>query len=233
MYYPALAKTAYKMVCLAIIFIHISACSKNVNVAPPEPQATNDAEVGQVATLTNVSVRDPAMILENSTYYLFGTGKGIKVWSSTDQVNWKPRPAVFPSTSSWTNGVIPGFNNDIWAPEITHFKGQYYLFYSISKFGTNNSAIAFATNKTLDAKADNYKWIDHGLIIKSLGTSWNAIDPNFVLTNDSIPHLLLGSFFSGIKITSITGHDAGLKATLLSQPTLANRDLHVKPLQCY
>jgi beta-xylosidase len=82
------------MVLLTILITNFSACSKNLNVAQPEPQATNDPVIHQATTLTNVSVRDPAMILVNDTYYLFGTGKGIKVWSSTDQVNWEPRPEV-------------------------------------------------------------------------------------------------------------------------------------------
>ena len=229
MQHSALTQTVTKMVLLTILIINLSACSKNLNVAQPEPQATNDPLTHQATTLTNVSVRDPAMILVNDTYYLFGTGKGIKVWSSTDQVNWEPRPAVFNSTQPWSKAFIPGFDNDIWAPEITHFKGQYYLFYSISKFGTNNSAIAYATNTTLDSKADNYKWVDHGLLIQSSGTSWNAIDPNFVLDENTLPRLLMGSFFSGIKIAAITGDNADLKAAIVSKPTLANRDLVVNP----
>jgi arabinan endo-1,5-alpha-L-arabinosidase len=229
MYHSVFAQTIRKMAILTILLLNLSACSKNLNIAQPEQETTNEPLTPRTTTLTNVSVRDPAMIFVNGTYYLFGTGKGIKVWSSTDQVNWELRPAVFISTQAWTNAIIPGFNNDIWAPEITYFKGQYYLFYAVSNFGTNNSAIAYATNTTLDSKSDNYKWIDHGLLIESSGTSWNAIDPNFVVAENNQPHLLLGSFFSGIKITDVTVDPANLKAAIVSKPTLANRDLAVNP----
>jgi len=35
------------------------------------------------------------------------------------------------------------------APDISLYKGQYYLYYSVSVFGKNTSCIGVATNKTL------------------------------------------------------------------------------------
>jgi arabinan endo-1,5-alpha-L-arabinosidase len=217
---------------LFVLFIFLlfgASCAKNLAIAVPETVDASKSELAEGLTLINVSVRDPSLILANGTYYLFGTGKGIKTWSSTDLITWKVQPAVFAAAPGWTNTNIPGFNNDIWAPEITFFKGEYYLFYAISKFGTNNSAIGFATNKSLDAKAKDYQWIDHGMITQSQGTSWNAIDPNFVLDYNSVPHLLLGSFFSGIKITELKDNNIILKADLITKATLANRDLNINP----
>ena len=214
---------------LVICLLFLASCSKNIPVATPDTLAGSYVSETEGVRLTNVSVRDPALILAKGTYYLFGTGKGIKIWSSTDLITWKVRPTVFSAAPEWTNTNIPGFNNEIWAPEITFYKGQYYLFYSISKFGSNNSAIGFATNQTLDSKATNYKWLDHGMITQSNGTSWNAIDPNFVLDYNSAPYLVLGSYFSGIKITALKDDNIILKANSVSKPSLANRDLHVSP----
>ena len=214
---------------LSFCILFSASCAKNISVAIPDTLEGSSPVETEDVRLTNVSVRDPALILSKGTYYLFGTGKGIKIWSSTDLITWKVRPPVFSAAPGWTNTNIPGFNNDIWAPEVTFYKGQYYLFYSISKFGTNNSAIGFATNQTLDSKAANYKWVDYGMITQSGGTSWNAIDPNFVLDYNSAPHLLLGSFFGGIKITELIDDNIKLKAALVSKPTLANRDLKVSP----
>ncbi len=38
---------------------------------------------------TGISVHDPVMIKQDSTYYLFCTGMGITEWSSKDMVHWK------------------------------------------------------------------------------------------------------------------------------------------------
>jgi arabinan endo-1,5-alpha-L-arabinosidase len=212
-----------------LVLFLFGSCSKDVMPGIPDLQEGSDIQLGKMVGLGNVSVRDPALILADSTYYLFGSGKGIKIWSSTDLLNWKVQLPVFVRAPAWTNVNIPGFNNEIWAPEITFYKDRYYLFYSVSTYGSNNSAIGLATNETLNPEADNYKWVDQGMITQSVGTSWNAIDPNFVLDNDSIPHLVLGSFYSGIKITKILRDNLGMKAEQITKATLANRDLKENP----
>jgi arabinan endo-1,5-alpha-L-arabinosidase len=227
---PGKIKPSCLQLLLLFIFLLLNtSCNKNLAIAVPDSLDGGKSQLPEGLNVINVSVRDPSLILANGTYYLFGTGKGIKTWSSTDLITWKVQPAVFAAAPSWTNTNIPGFSNYIWAPEITFYKGQYYLFYSISVFGTNNSAIGFATNKSLDSKAEGYQWIDHGMVTQSNGTSWNAIDPNFVLDFNSAPHLLLGSFFSGIKITALKDNNIVLKADLITKPTLANRDLNINP----
>jgi arabinan endo-1,5-alpha-L-arabinosidase len=212
----------------SVIFL-LSSCSKEVMPQLSDPQEGSDIKAGTVVGLGSVSVRDPALILVDSTYYLFGSGRGIRFWSSRDLLNWKAQLPIFVRAPDWTNINIPGFNNDMWAPEITFYKGRYYLFYSVSQYGSNNSAIGFATNETLDPEAGNYLWLDHGMLTQSVGTAWNAIDPNFVLDNDSIPHLVLGSFFDGIKITKILDNDKAFKAENITKATLANRDLKENP----
>lgn len=44
-----------------------------------------------------IPVHDPVMIRQDSTYYVFATGKGIRVWSSADRVHWKAEKPVFES----------------------------------------------------------------------------------------------------------------------------------------
>lgn len=43
----------------------------------------------QVSDLSSPMVHDPVMIKQGDTYYLFFTGWGIKVMSSTDMKEWK------------------------------------------------------------------------------------------------------------------------------------------------
>ena len=129
------------------------------------------------------SVHDPVMIQQNNTYYLFCTGNGISVLSSTDMKTWKREAPVFAKPPQWAVDIIPGFRGHIWAPDIARFNGAYYLYYSVSAFGKNTSAIGLAINKTLDPNDPAFEWVDQGLVILSVPgvTNCNAIGPNLIV----------------------------------------------------
>jgi arabinan endo-1,5-alpha-L-arabinosidase len=115
----------------------------------------------------NINAHDPVLIKKGNTYYLYCTGKGITVWSSLDMINWKVEPPVFSVPPQWAIKAVPGFDGIVWAPDISFYDGKYYLYYSVSTFGKNTSAIGVATNVTLNSAEPSYKWIDHGIIIRS------------------------------------------------------------------
>lgn len=141
------------------------------------------------------------MAKERGTYYVYATGRGITVLSSTDLKTWRREKAVFEQAPAWTSELIPGSNGTFWAPDISYFRGKWHLYYSVSTFGKNHSAIGLATNATLDPSRSDYRWIDEGPVIESIpGDDWNAIDPNVVLDEESQPWLAFGSFWSGIKL---------------------------------
>ena len=116
---------------------------------------------------TNISVHDPVMAKQGDTYYLFCTGMGISMWSSKDMKEWKREKPVFREAPEWAVKAIPEFKGHIWAPDISYNNGKYYLYYSVSAFGKNTSAIGLATNTTLDPASPGYKWVDHGEVIQS------------------------------------------------------------------
>lgn len=153
----------------------------------------------------NIRVHDPVAIKQGETYYIFSTGKGISVFSSTDLIHWEQQPQVFTEEPVWADDVAANFNNHIWAPDISFHKGNYYLYYSVSAFGKNTSAIGLTINKTLDAKDPNYKWEDQGIIIQSVPNRdmWNAIDPNLVIDQKGTPYLAFGSFWEGLKMVKL------------------------------
>ncbi|MFD3003751.1 arabinan endo-1,5-alpha-L-arabinosidase [Pontibacter toksunensis] len=164
--------------------------------------------VGNTITLAqsrDVVVHDPVMIKQNDTYYVFHTGEGIHVKSSKDMKNWKAEKPVFASTPEWVTKMIPKFDGNIWAPDIIHHNGTYYLYYSVSSFGRNNSAIAVATNKTLNPKDPNFKWVDKGIVIQSVPgrDMWNAIDANVIFDDKGTPWMTFGSFWQGIKLVKL------------------------------
>jgi arabinan endo-1,5-alpha-L-arabinosidase len=150
-------------------------------------------------------VHDPVMIKEGNTYYLFCTGMGITVFSSTDKTNWQKENPVFDAPPAWAVEAVNGFKGHIWAPDISFHNGEYYLYYSISAFGKNTSCIGLATNKTLNSKDKNFKWTDHGKVIESIPGRdlWNAIDPNLIVDFQQQPWLVFGSFWSGMKLVRL------------------------------
>ncbi len=149
----------------------------------------------------NIRVHDPVMIQQDDTYYLFSTGEGVAVWSSKDRVNWQREDPVFAEAPIWASLVVPGFNNFEWAPDISYYDGTYYLYYSVSAFGKNTSAIGVATNSTLQPDDPAFKWVDHGPVVETVPgrDMFNAIDPNLVEDDDGKPWLVFGSFWAGLK----------------------------------
>ncbi|RZK92194.1 MAG: hypothetical protein EOO98_04040 [Pedobacter sp.] len=103
-------------------------------------------------------VHDPVMIQQDGTYYIFCTGRGISVFSSKDMKSWTKQQPVFETAPAWGTTVAADFKNHIWAPDVSFHNGQYYLYYSVSSFAKNTSAIGVATNKTLNPADKNFKW---------------------------------------------------------------------------
>ena len=174
---------------------------------------------------TDISVHDPVMTRQDSTYYIFCTSNGIAMWSSGDRVHWKAEKPVFATPPQWAVDAIPGFKGHIWAPDISFYKGLYYLFYSVSAFGKNTSAIGVATNTTLHTNDPQYKWVDHGKVIQSIPgkTNWNAIDPNLITDKDGTPYLVFGSFWDGLKLVKLNKDRLSVAEDLNNIPTIATR----------
>lgn len=158
-----------------------------------------------VAAARQVSIHDPVMAREGDTYYLFSTGPGITLYSSRDRTTWELRGRIFPGEPSWARDVAPTFNGHIWAPDIIRHNGIYYLYYSVSAFGKNTSAIGVTTNRTLDPNAPDYAWVDQGIVIRSVPNRdlWNAIDPNVIFDEQSTPWMSFGSFWGGLKLVKL------------------------------
>lgn len=148
---------------------------------------------------------DPSIAKDRNTWYVFATGKAkqggqLQIRCSQDLRHWTFCGQVFDQIPGWIHQESPG-TVDLWAPDISYYKGEYRLYYAYSLFGKNTSGIALATSRTLDRRRANYKWVDKGLVLRSSASDdYNAIDPNFVVDQQGRSWLAFGSFWSGIKL---------------------------------
>jgi arabinan endo-1,5-alpha-L-arabinosidase len=162
------------------------------------------AVFAQAAPAAQVSVHDPVMAKQGDTYYLYSTGPGITYYSSKDMVHWRPEGRIFSGHPAAAQAA-PGFNDHVWAPDIQHHKGKYLLYYSVSAFGKNTSAIGVTVNKTLDPRAPDYKWEDKGIVVQSVAGRdiWNAIDSHVIEDEQGVGWMSFGSFWGGIKLVKL------------------------------
>ncbi|KAI1811971.1 glycoside hydrolase family 43 protein [Poronia punctata] len=142
---------------------------------------------------TCTNSHDPAIIRRSDgTYFRFSTNGKVAVHTAPDITGpWTYQGAAIPSGSSID---LPG-NGDLWAPDVSLVGDTYYLYYSVSEFGSQNSAIGVATSTTLDVGS----WTDHGAtgVRSSSGKPYNAIDGNLI-NADGRYYLTWGSFWGDI-----------------------------------
>ncbi|QYJ77381.1 arabinan endo-1,5-alpha-L-arabinosidase [Shewanella acanthi] len=156
-------------------------------------------------TARQVDIHDPVMAKEKGQYYLFSTGPGITYYASKDKIHWELAGRVFDTEPTWARDVAPGFNGHLWAPDIIEHDGLFYLYYSVSAFGKNTSAIGVTVNKTLDKTSKDYQWTDKGILLQSVPNrdAWNAIDPNIIVDEKGTPWMSFGSFWQGLKLVKL------------------------------
>lgn len=169
-----------------------------------------------------IVARDPSTIVKcKDEFWVFYTGRGIPSYHSKDLVNWEPGPPVFQTAPAWIAEAVPENRNmNYWAPDIAHAGDRYLLYYSVSTFGKNTSAIAVATNPTLDPADPAYHWTDQGIVVQShAGGDFNTIDPSVFQDSDGKLWLAFGSYWSGIKLVQLdpqTGKRSDPQAPLVS-----------------
>lgn len=189
-------------------------------------QAASDSEIEAVMLEPEGDIQrthDPVIAYEDGTYYIFSTGSRIPLICSKDKISWEHCGRVFTRNPAWTREVNPNLV-DIWAPDISFFNNKWHLYYAVSTFGTQNSAIGLATNLTLDPESPDYEWLDQGEVLRSRpGDPWNAIDANLVLDEKGEPWLAWGSFWSGIWMGQIDSATGKLAAENSNYYQLADR----------
>lgn len=179
---------------------------------------------------TGVAVTDAQ---GKTVYYVAATGRGVKLLCSDDLRSWRRCGRVFENrVPDWARRAVPG-TRGIWAPDLSYHDGLYYLYYSVSTFGSQRSVIGLAVNRSIDPESDDYRWEDRGLVVESSGetTNFNAIDAALLVDEDGRWLLYWGSYWTGIKAAEVdpaTGklmRDAEIKA-IAARPD--NRDTAIE-----
>lgn len=179
----------------------------------------------------DVFVHDPAYVHGEAgePSWIYSTGNGqigdgnIQIRRSDGDGEWEYVGEVWEQKPQWLTDRIDGVDN-LWAPELYEHDGTWYLYYSASTFGSNDSLIALATNTTLDPEDPDYEWVDRGEVIASAGTAFNAIDAGIVEDADGQPWMAFGSFSAGLQIVPLEW-PSGLRADDTEPVTIADRGL--------
>lgn len=145
-------------------------------------------------------LHDPTVVYraETETYYRFTTNDCIDTATAPSiQGPWTHVGAALPDGSAID---LPG-RMDLWAPDVFDNNGTFYLFYSVSAMGSQNSDIGVATSTTMDPGT----WEDQGSIGLPTSTNYNKIDANLFQHSAGTDFLLnFGSFWGQLYQVPLT-----------------------------
>lgn len=105
----------------------------------------------------------------DSKYFKFNTGTGIEIATSSSLSGpWTLQGYVLPNGSSINNAG----RKDPWAPDVHLVGDEYFLYYAVSTFGSQVSAIGLATSGSMEPGT----WADRGSVGVSSkkGGAYNA-----------------------------------------------------------
>lgn len=158
----------------------------------------------------NIAIHDPSIAVLDNGLVSFATGvEGasdggtIRTKASPDGIDWHETGALPGGLPAWISAELGFTPKNIWAPSVYDRDGTHYLYYSVSSFGKNSSAIGLMTNPALDAANPVAGWVDQGLVFRSRpGDNFNAIDP-FRIDTSAGSYLAFGSFWDGIRLIEL------------------------------
>ena len=165
---------------------------------------------------SNVSVHDPSIFKDDDgKYYTFGSH--FDVATSTDLMRWTQAwsggndakaARLYGSNPTWQTTLATAFQHvgvdgdnrppaSTWAPDVIKLNGKYYMYYSLSTFGSSKSYIG-----RVEASSVTGPYSNSVEVVKTPGSGGtpNAIDPAIFYDKEGKLWMVYGSFFGGIYI---------------------------------
>ena len=184
-------------------------------------------------TLTgDTKIHDPSVIQLDDGFVALQTGQegglqqgAIRLKTSPDGLAWKDAGTIGKGLPPWVRPTLGYKPPNIWAPSVSKHGDIWYLYYSVSAFGINTSAIGLMTNAALTSAAPGEGWQDQGVVLTSNARDkFNAIDPWRIDTADGRAFLSYGSFWDGIKLRELDPQTGLLLAPDTPAYDLASRN---------
>ncbi|MCL2689944.1 MAG: glycoside hydrolase family 43 protein [Chitinispirillia bacterium] len=172
---------------------------------------------------SNVTVHDPSIFKDDDgTYYTFGSHFAIassanlmrwtqvandnqphRTFGGTSAANspWRTVLAdAFAHVGNGSDGNPPG---STWAPDVIKLNGRYYLYYSLSTWGSNRSYIGRVEAASVTGPYSNSAEVIRTPAPGVSGGAPNAIDPALFYDKNRRLWMTYGSFFAGIYILEL------------------------------
>jgi len=132
-----------------------------------------------------INIRDPFVLYENGTYYLYGTRakdfgcntKGFDVYVSEDLENWSEPISCFDSEKHGLNTMVN------WAPEVHKYNGKYYMFATFTQENDLRGTYALCSDSPLGP-----------FVLHSNGpltpNEWECLDGTLYIDENGTPYLI-------------------------------------------
>src|ERR1700688_4539054 len=121
----------------------------------------------------DVQIHDPSVIEIGGQFVALGTGQqgpthgAIRAKTSPDGVKWTEAGVIGQGPPAWAQPALGFRPLNVWAPSISRRGKTVFLYYCLSSFGRNASAIGLMTNASFDPHKPGEGWQDQGLVLMS------------------------------------------------------------------
>lgn len=137
-------------------------------------------------TCADINIRDPFILAENGTYYMYGTRAenfgertgGFDVYTSSDLKNWSNPIACFDSNQYGMNQSVN------WAPEVHKYQDGYYMFatFHVEKTGLIGTYILRS-----DHPLGPFVPHSHGVVTPA---EWRCLDGTLYVSKEGKPYMV-------------------------------------------